>query len=98
MSDQPAPRASLVSIVAIFALFGLFLASIYYVYSPRRTGVFAGDGIHTDAQRIENLAKLREKEHKQAASYGWADQKAGVIQLPLERAQELTLQRYAKQP
>jgi hypothetical protein len=97
MSDSSSNRAPLVAVLAIFALFALFLAVVYYVYVPRQTGTFAGDGIHTDAQRKENLAKLREKEHKQATSYGWVDQKTGVVQLPLDRAQELTLQRFSKQ-
>ena len=34
-------------------------------------------------------AELREKQAKQAATYGWVDQKAGVVQLPIDRAMEL---------
>jgi hypothetical protein len=97
MSDSSSNRAPLATVFAVFALFALFLAVVYYVYVPRQTGAFAGDGIHTDAQRKENLAKLHEKEHKQASTYGWVDQKAGVVQLPLDRAEELTLQRFSKQ-
>lgn len=98
MSDQSSHRAPLIAVLSVFVLFALFFGVVYYVYAPRHTGAFVGDGIHTDAQRKENLAKLREKEHNQAASYGWVDQKAGIVQLPLPRAQELTLQRYSKHP
>jgi len=48
----------------------------------------------TPASRQQALAALREKQAKQAASYVWIDQKAGVVQLPIERAMELTVQQY----
>jgi hypothetical protein len=85
-------------VIAIFALFALFLVVVHYVYVPRSTGAFSDDGIHTATLRKENLAKLRAKEHEVATTYGWVDQKAGVVQLPLDRAMELTLQKYAKKP
>ena len=96
MSENTPPRAPLISIVAIFALFALFLGLVYYLYLPRQTGAYIGDGIRTPEQRLKNLAELRAKQAKQAASYGWVDQKAGVVQLPLDRAMELTVQHYAK--
>ena len=102
MSDASAhatsPRAPLVSIFAIFALFALFLVVVYYVYVPRQTGAFTDDGIHTLALRKKNLAELHAKQAQQAASYAWVDQKAGIVQLPLDRAMELTVQKYAKKP
>jgi hypothetical protein len=98
MSEPSYRRASLASVIAIFVLFALFLVVVHYVYVPRGTGAFSGDGIHTAAQRKENLAKLRAKEHEVANSYGWVDQNAGVVQLPIDRAMELTLQKYAKKP
>jgi hypothetical protein len=98
MSETPSHRASLVSIVAIFVLFGLFLAVVYYVYVPRKTGAFDGDGIHTVEQRKKNLEELHKKENAQAKAYGWVDQKAGVVQLPLDRAMELTVQKYSAKP
>lgn len=98
MSDPYSRRAPLVSILAIFALFALFLLVAYYVYAPRQTGAFTDDGIHTAAQRAKNLAELRAKQAGQAATYAWVDQKAGVVQLPLDRAMELTVQQYAAKP
>lgn len=91
--DSPRP-VSLVTIFAIFVLFGAFLVVIHYVYLPKSTGAFVGDGIHTVAQREENLKVLREKQNAQATKYGWVDQKAGVVQLPIERAIDLTVQQY----
>lgn len=91
-----ASRAPLVSVLGIFALFALFLALVYYVYLPRTTGAFPDDGIRTAEQRRKALAELRTKEAQLLTGYAWADQKAGVVQLPLDRAKELTLQQYQK--
>lgn len=94
---SPAPRrAPLVTVISIFVLFALFAAVVYYVYVPRRTGVYSGNGVHTDEQRLKTLADLRAKEAQAASSYGWVNQQAGVVQLPLDRAMELTVQQYAK--
>ncbi len=106
MSETPDPalpataprRAPLIAVLAIFALFALFLVVLYFVYVPRDTGVFPDDGIRTPEQRRKILADLQAKQAKQAASYGWVDQKAGVVQLPIDRAMELTVQQYAKKP
>lgn len=95
MSENSSHRSSLVSVLAIFTLFALFVAVVYYVYVPKQTGAYIGDGIRTSSERKKNLADLHEKEAKQATSYGWVDQSTGVVQLPLERAKELTLQQYA---
>lgn len=95
MSEPSSRRAPLISVLAIFALFALFFLVVYYVYVPRSTGAFADDGIHTAAQRKTNLAELRAKEAARIKNYAWVDQKAGVVQLPLERAMELTVQHYA---
>ena len=98
MSENSQPRASLVTIIAIFALFALFIGVIYYVYLPGKTGAFVGDGIRTPTQRAETLAELRAKEAELSSSYGWVDQQAGVVRLPLKRAMDLTVQKYAAKP
>ena len=98
MSENSQPRASLVTIIAIFALFALFIGVIYYVYLPGKTGAFVGDGIRTPTQRAETLAELRAKEAELSSSYGWVDQQAGVVRLPLERAMDLTVQQYTAKP
>ena len=93
VNDSPRP-VSLVTVFAIFVLFAAFLIVAKYYYLPHQTGAFAGDGIHTQPQREEILKGLREKQQAQATKYGWVDQKAGVVQLPIERAMELTVQHY----
>jgi hypothetical protein len=84
-----------VTILTVLAGFALFAAVVYYAYLPSQTGAFTGDGIHTAEVRQKNLAELRAKQAKQAANYAWVDQKHGVVQLPLDVAMELTVQKYA---
>ena len=95
MSENAPKSAPLLTVLAVLAGFALFLAVVCYLYVPRETGPFVGDGIRTAAQRKANLAELRAKEAKMASNYGWVDQKSGVVRLPIDRAMDLTLQRYA---
>lgn len=100
MSDSPAqisPRpVSLFTVLAIFAAFAFFFFLVYKVYLPRQTGAYSGDGIRTAAERTEILKKLRETQEAQIANpkYTWADQPAGIVRLPMDRAIELTVQQY----
>ena len=102
MSDthvMPARPVSLFTIVFLFAVFAAFLLVIRYFYHPTTAPAFNAtpDNMSKDlewranaAKRREALAELHDKEAKQSAKYGWVDQKAGVVQLPIERAMELT--------
>ena len=102
MSDSPvipARPVSLFTIVFLFAVFAAFLLVIRYFYEPATTSAFnaAPDNISKDlawransANRRETLNQLRETATKQSSSYGWIDQKAGVVRLPIARAMELT--------
>ena len=40
-----------------------------------------------------NLADLRKHEHEMLTTYGWMDQSAGIVRLPIERAKDLILER-----
>jgi hypothetical protein len=40
-----------------------------------------------------DLAEMRAREETELRSYGWVDQKAGVVRLPIDRAMELMVQR-----
>ena len=102
MSDNnvmPARPVSLFTIVFLFAIFAAFLLVIRWFYHPPASPAFVGtpDNLSKDLQwrsdresRRKALADLQEAESKKAAAYGWVDQKAGVVQLPIERAMELT--------
>ena len=96
MSDRPASAkpASLLSVVGILACFALFALLVYIAYLPRHQGPFVGDGIRTPAERLAKLEELRSTEQKHSQTYAWIDQSAGLVQLPIDRAMELTVQRY----
>jgi F0F1-type ATP synthase membrane subunit b/b' len=108
LSGTPARPVSLFTIVFLFAIFAAFLLVIRYFYQPSPAGAFnaPAENISKDLAwresaeaRRKTLREQQEKEAKQRQSYGWADQKAGVVQLPIERAMELTAQDLAsKQP
>ena len=48
----------------------------------------------TPDTRKQALTELREKQAKQATSYAWVDKNAGVVQLPIDRAMQLTAAQY----
>ena len=107
MTEEPAPLPRPVSLVAVAACF--ILLSIYWVlaeriYVPHRAPAPQNEAPEhlpkdlawraTPASRRAYLADLREKQARQATSYAWIDRKAGVVQLPIERAMELVVQQY----
>lgn len=106
MSDSSVPPARPVSLITIVLLLGLcsaFLLVVRYLYQPAPVAAFnaAPENLTKDlewrataASRRQALVELRAREAKQAGTYAWVDQKAGVVQLPLERAMELTVQQY----
>ncbi len=106
MSDMTAqsPRpVSLVTITFVFVLFAAFAFVVSQYYAPSATSPQnqQADNLPKDlawkatpADRKKALGDLRDAQTKQAATYAWVDQKAGVVQLPIERAMELTVERY----
>lgn len=91
----PSRPASLISILAICGCFALFLLLIYLADVPKEVGPYAQIGSRTPAERKEKLAELRANEASHS-SYAWIDQSTGQVQLPIERAMELTVQRYQR--
>src|SRR5580692_2344441 len=105
--ETPAPRpVSLVTVVAIFILLSLFGVLVERAYLPGRPAAPQNDTPDnlskdmawkaTPETRRAYLADLRKKQGEQASKYGWVDQKAGVVQLPIARAMELVIKDNAK--
>lgn len=101
---NPARPVSLFTIILLLGVFSAFLFVIRYTYQPAPTSAYnaAPENLSKDFEwrataeaRRKALLELREKEAKQATSYGWVDQASGVVQLPLDRAMELTVQQYS---
>lgn len=96
---MPARPVSLFTIVFLFAVFAAFLLVIRYWYHPATTPAFAApaENLSKDLQwradrasRVKALQDLHADEVKKAGNYAWVDQKAGTVQLPIDRAIELT--------
>jgi hypothetical protein len=93
---------SWVSVAAIFGCFALFLLLVrlgYLSHSNPPPYAVAPEGSPeelawkaTPEARKDYLADLRRKQQTQATSYAWVDQTKGIVQLPLDRAMELTVQ------
>jgi hypothetical protein len=105
MSDTQVqfPRpVSLVTILAILGSFALFLFLVYLGYVSHRPALAQNTAAEqlpdnmkweaTPEGRAGYLAELRAKQQTQATTYAWVDQKAGIVQLPIDRAMELTVQ------
>jgi hypothetical protein len=104
MSDTTAtsPRpVSLFTIIFVLALFAAFFFVVRYFYAPAETAPqnAAAEQLPKDlewkataASRRTTLNELREQQAQQVSSYGWVDQQAGVVRLPIERAMELVVQ------
>jgi len=91
MSDAAPSKPSFgLTLLAAIGGFVIFLVILLVVYLPRQPAPL-GDGIKTTEQRKTALAELRANEAKVATGYAWADKSKGVVQLPLDRAIELTL-------
>jgi hypothetical protein len=102
-TKAPARPVSAITIVFLFAVFAafLFLAHHYYHPTAQAPQVAAAENLSKDLEwkatrdtRRSTLAELREQQAKQLNSYGWVDQKAGIVRLPIERAMELTVEKY----
>jgi hypothetical protein len=90
------------AVAAIFVVLALFWALAVRLYEPGRPPAAQNEAPDhlakdlawkaTPQSRRAYLAEMRKHEVKQATEYGWVDQNAGVVQLPIERAMELIAQ------
>jgi hypothetical protein len=87
------PVFTAVIVLAFFAAFG-WLATRVYV--PHAAEVNKVEGVRTPDDRRTILAEHRTKEQAESTTYGWVDQKAGIVRVPIERAIELTVAEHAQ--
>ncbi len=91
MSDAAPSKPSFgLTLVAAIGGFVIFVVILLVAYAPQKSETL-GDGVKTSAQRQTALAELRANEAKVGAGYAWTDQAVGAVQLPINRAVELTL-------
>jgi hypothetical protein len=100
---MPARPVSLITTIFVFVLFAAFIFVARHYYRPTEAlpQTVAPENLAKDFEwkatrdsRRKTLQDLRETQATQAGAYKWIDQKAGVVQLPIERAMELTAQKY----
>lgn len=101
---KPAARpVSLFTIIGVFILFAAAFLVARQFYRPTAVAPqnAAPENLTKDLQwrataesRREALAQLKQEQTHKLETYSWIDQKAGVVQLPIERAMELTAQKY----
>jgi len=103
-STPPGPaggRASYwVTFVAVVGCFAIFLIVLLLAYIPQRRLAPEVDLAKIPAEeqwkftpegRQGHLDELRAKEQAAATTYAWIDKDKGIVQLPLDRALQLTL-------
>lgn len=105
-TDPSAPATprpvSLMAIIAVFVLlsaFGLLAERLYFPGISPAPQNETPEHLSKDmawkanpASRKAFMLDLKRKQAEQADSYGWVDQKNGIVQLPVERAMELIVQ------
>jgi len=102
MSESPSSfsfphRTPVFTALIVIACFASFAWLAKRIYRPHARTVEPVAGVLTPADRKARLTEHRTKEHAEGTTYGWVDQPAGIVRLPIDRAIELTVRDYAKQ-
>src|SRR5581483_549138 len=112
MSDPtttPARPVSLFTIVFLFVLFGAFFLVVRRYYHAPTAPVYAQEAENFNKDKSKDLEwrtnrdtrraylnETRKETAQEATTYGWVDKDKGVVRLPLDRAMELTAQKYGR--
>ncbi len=97
-SSAPARSSFALTIGVVLACFLVFVAIVGLAYLKTRTTTIAVDLTtidpadrwkYTEKERTDRLVELRGKELTASTTYGWVDQSAGTVRLPIDRAMEL---------
>ena len=105
MNPPPdAPRESRagfwITLVAALGCFLIFLLVLILAYLPLRRAAAEVDLArippeeqwkYTPAGRQAHLEEMRARERTAQITYAWIDRNKGIVQLPIDRAMELTL-------
>lgn len=99
----PARPVSLFTIGALFVFFAAFLLVVHHFYRPEPLAPQAEAPQNlakdlawkaTRQSRRATLADLRAAQEKELSTYAWIDRAKGTVRLPIQRAMELTVERY----
>ncbi len=90
-------RTPVFTALIVIICFAAFAWLAKKAYTPHASAVQAVEGVRTPDDRRKLLDELRKKESTAATKpASWIDQKAGIVQLPIDRAIELTIRDQAK--
>ena len=99
-SARPVPLVTTLFILATLGLFA-WLVVRYYRPAPASPQNSFAENLPKDlawkatpATRAQALTELRKKQAEQATTYDWVDRNAGVVRLPIDRAMQLTAEKY----
>jgi hypothetical protein len=93
-----------VTFLAALGCFVIFLVVLFLAYIPQRRLAPEVDlskvppeeqWKYTPEGRKTHLDEMRAREQAAATSYAWIDKNKGIVQLPIDRAMQLTLQELA---
>jgi len=100
-SPAPESRTGLwVTLLAALGCFVIFLVVLDVAYIPERQAAPEFDlskippedqWKYTPAGRLAHLTEMRAHEQAAQTGYAWVDRSKGVVQLPIDRAMQLTL-------
>lgn len=98
MSDASSPDHSGQPVwpwaLAAIGGFAIFLVILLVAYVPQKPG--AVEGTKTPEQRKALRAEIEGKQKTAYSSYGWVDEKGGVVRVPVERAMDLYVAEHKK--
>ena len=98
MSNPAAKPVSTFTLLAVLACICAFLAVAWWTRRPAAPArELAPTGLTAD-QMWKATPEMRANEAKHLSSYAWIDQSAGTVQLPIDRAMQLTVERYRAKP
>jgi hypothetical protein len=89
-------RTPVFTAIIVLVSFALFAWLANKIYRPHAFTVDKVEGVKTPAERKALLAEHRAKEQAESTTYGWIDQKAGIVRIPIDRAMELVVREHAK--
>jgi hypothetical protein len=90
-----------VTLLAALGCFVIFLVVLYLAYLPQRRTAPEVDLArippeeqwkYTPAGRMAHFQEMRAREAAAQTAYAWIDRPKGIVQLPVDRAMQLTLQ------
>ncbi len=94
--------AAITIVVAAILVWFLVLAKRREEASdPRRPALYFSNekrqppGVRLQTTPFADLRTLREREREELTTYGWVDEQAGVVRIPIDRAMDLYAQRQA---